>query len=274
MTTERSRHLAAPPRSPTRGRSSRAPGLLGRHEVDLILLTHFPRRRPRPRDAAAGQQACTSLGRQVPTQAVEEPVVDTAGDDEPGDRGRALPAPPPPSTTSRSDTADTGAHGHRTLHPGHRTADTRTLRRPHRTLDSARVTDARGRWTLRTPDAGRGRGHSDEGTAGILHLLGRHAQRRRLGRPTVFLGTALAALGNRDGSAGGPHARMRLPLALPRSCSAAPAKSRLGALLSCVGFGWYEWRATGLRKVGVRGRIGEVMLMGWSSRVVVGQVCR
>jgi hypothetical protein len=42
-----------------------------------------------------------------------------------------------------------------------------------------------------------------------------------------------------------------------------PAKRRLGALLSCVGFGWYEGRAMGLRKgEGVRGRVGEAMLMG------------
>jgi hypothetical protein len=39
-------------------------------------------------------------------------------------------------------------------------------------------------------------------------------------------------------------------------------KPRLGALLSCVGFGWYEGRAMGLRKgEGVRGRVGEAMLM-------------
>jgi hypothetical protein len=80
-----------------------------------------------------------------------------------------LPAPPSPSMTSRSDTADTGAHGHRTPHPGQRTADTRTLSRHTghwtavRVDRHARTPDAR---SLRTPDAGRGRGHGDEGTAG------------------------------------------------------------------------------------------------------------
>ena len=56
----------------------------------------------------------------------------------------------------------------------------------------------------------------------------------------------------------------KLPIALSGSCSvASPAKRRLGALLSCVGFGWYEGRAMGLRKgEGVRGRVGEAMLMG------------
>jgi len=123
MTTERSRHLAAPLRSLTRGRSSRAPGLLGRHEVDLITAQPLPATTATSTRRRAGQQACISLGRQVPTQAVEEPVVDTAGDDEPGDRGRALPAhrhPPRPHgrtqrTRERTDT------GHSTLDTGRRT---------------------------------------------------------------------------------------------------------------------------------------------------------
>jgi hypothetical protein len=50
------------------------------------------------------------------------------------------------------------------------------------------------------------------------------------------------------------------------------SQRRLGALLSCVGFGWYEGRAMGRRKgEGVRGRVGEAMLMGGCSRVVVGK---
>jgi hypothetical protein len=53
---------------------------------------------------------------------------------------------------------------------GHRTADTWTLRRPHRTLDTGRLD--RHAWTLVartghwTPDAGRGHRQGDEGTAG------------------------------------------------------------------------------------------------------------
>jgi hypothetical protein len=35
-----------------------------------------------------------------------------------------------------------------------------------------------------------------------------------------------------------------------------------GALLSCVGFGWYEWRAMGLRKgEWVQGQVGKEVLM-------------
>jgi hypothetical protein len=74
-----------------------------------------------------------------------------------------LPAPPPRSRTSlRPDTADAATHKHRTPTPGadtgRRTADTWTLRRPHRTLDIGPVD--RPAWTLvartghRTPDTG------------------------------------------------------------------------------------------------------------------------
>jgi hypothetical protein len=62
-----------------------------------------------------------------------------------------LPAPPPRSRTSlRPDTADAATHKHRTptpdAHTGRRTADTWTLRRPHRTLDIGPVD--RQAWTL------------------------------------------------------------------------------------------------------------------------------
>src|SRR5215218_521287 len=80
-----------------------------------------------------------------------------------------------PRTSPRPDTADAATHKHRTPTPdadtGRRTADTWTLRRPHRTLDNGPVD--RQAWTLVartghwTPDAGRGRGQGDDGTAGI-----------------------------------------------------------------------------------------------------------
>jgi hypothetical protein len=210
MTTQRSRHPAAPPRSPSNGRSSRASGLLGRHEVDPATAYHFPRRRPSPsrRLRWPSRPAPASIAR-FPSQAVESRSWTLQATPSPAIAAVRLPAPPPPSTTSRSDTVDTGTRGHRTPHPWTPDGGHRTLRRPHRTPDSSRVTGTRGHWTLapdsghRTPDAGRGRGHGDEGTAGIHTFLGRHAQRRRVGRPTVFLGTALAALGNHDGAAVG-----------------------------------------------------------------------
>ena len=86
----------------------------------------------------------------------------------PGGPSRAAACPPPRSLTSfRPDTADAGTHGQRmptgdrTPNTGDRPADTWTLRRPHRTLDTGRVD--RQVWTLvagtghRTPDGDAGR---------------------------------------------------------------------------------------------------------------------
>jgi hypothetical protein len=91
------------------------------------------------------------------------------------------PAPPPRCMTSlRPDTADAGTHGHRT-------PDTWTLRRPHRTLDTDRVD--RHAWTLVartghwTPDAGRGHRQGDEGTAGSRTSWATTPSDRALGRP-------------------------------------------------------------------------------------------
>jgi hypothetical protein len=91
------------------------------------------------------------------------------------------PAPPPRCMTSlRPDTADAGTHGHRT-------ADTWTLRRPHRTLDTGRLD--RHAWTLVartghwTPDAGRGHRQGDEGTAGSRTSWATTPSDRALGRP-------------------------------------------------------------------------------------------
>jgi hypothetical protein len=188
MTTERSRDLAALPRSPSNRRSSRAPGLLGRHEVDPASAQPLPAATATSKlTPPLAQYPSASLDRQVPTQAVESRWWTLRATPSPAIAAVRLPAPPPPSTTSRSDTVDTGAHGHRTPTPGCRTGGhPDALRRPHRTLDSGRETGTRGRWTLtpdsghrtpdtgprtpdtghRTPDTGRGRGHGDEGTAG------------------------------------------------------------------------------------------------------------
>jgi hypothetical protein len=104
--------------------------------------------------------------------------------------------PTPRSRTSlRPDTAHAATHRHRTPTPD---AGQRTPRR----------SDARtGHWTPvpwtgkvdtgrshRTPDAGRGRGQGDEGAAGIRTSWATTPSDRALGRPTVFLWTALAVL--------------------------------------------------------------------------------
>jgi hypothetical protein len=105
-------------------------------------------------------------------------------------------------------------------------------------------------------DADRG----DEGAAGIWTSWATTPSDRALGRPTVFLWMAPAALGS-PCKLGGEATCQPETTYRATSCSAAPpAKARLGALLSCVG--WYEGRAMGLRKgEGVRGRVGEAMLM-------------
>jgi hypothetical protein len=174
-----------------------------------------------------------------------------------------LPAASPRSTSSSgSDTADAGTHGYQTLTP-----DTRRRTPGHRT--PGRSDADTGHWTpvawtshARTPDAGRGRTR----TGGPRH--GRHPDilgppRRAaapLGRRSVFLWMAPAALGS-PCKLGGEATCQPETTYRATSCSAAPpAKARLGALLSCVG--WYEGRAMGLRKgEGVRGRVGEAMLM-------------
>jgi hypothetical protein len=150
MTTERSRHLAAHPGSPTnRAILARIRPILVNDAVDLATAPPPPttvaessRRRPWP------STACASLANQVPmsrswTRRASTPI--------PAIPATRQPAPPPPSTTSPGRTPRTpGTHGHRTptadAHSGHRTPDTRTLRRPHRTVGTGR--GDRHAWTV------------------------------------------------------------------------------------------------------------------------------
>jgi hypothetical protein len=88
----------------------------------------------------------------------------------------------------------------------------------------------------------------------------------------VFLWTAPAALGVPCRLGGEATCQCaKLPIALSGSCSvASPAKRRLGALLSCVGFWMVRVEGNGAKeRWGVRGQGGGVMLMG-GSRVIVG----
>jgi hypothetical protein len=181
MTTERSRHLAAHLGSLPTGDPRAHPAYHGR-----------PRGRPRhcpttfhddgqvQADASAGlaRPAPASIPRFRPGQTRSRSWTWRATTPTPAIPAMRLPAPPPPSTTSlRSDTADAGTHGHRT-------PDTWTLRRPHRTVDTGRVDrhawtlDARtGHWTL-AEDADTVTKHDWH-----PHLLGHHAQRPRAGTP-------------------------------------------------------------------------------------------
>jgi hypothetical protein len=100
--------------------------------------------------------------------------------------------------------AQTPATGHRPPATGQRTADSgqRTPGRSDGTGHWTAVpwTGKRGHWSLPpdtgrwTSDAGRGRGQGDEGAAGIRTSWATTPSDRALGRPTVFLWTAPAAL--------------------------------------------------------------------------------
>jgi hypothetical protein len=181
--------------------------ILVSHAVDLPLpppltTTAEPSRRRRwPSTACASLSARLQLGRRRAGRG------HGGRPRRPGGPSRAAACPPPRSLTSlRPDTADAGTHGQRTPtgdrtpNTGDRPADTWTLRRPHRTLDTGRVD--RQAWTLVartghwTPDAGRGRGQGDDGTAGIQTSWTTTPGDRALGRPTVFLWTGPAGLGS------------------------------------------------------------------------------
>jgi hypothetical protein len=114
------------------------------------------RRRPGPnRRLGWPSSACASFEHEAPTRANHEPVMDAAGDH--ADPGH-------PSHTAACPRRAPGPHFGRTqrtrqrIDTGRRTADTWTLRRPHRILDSGPVD--RQAWTLvartghRTPDTG------------------------------------------------------------------------------------------------------------------------
>jgi hypothetical protein len=199
MTTERSRHLATHPGSPTQ----RAilvrirPPPVG-HAVDAATAQPPPtttgKSKPTPRWPST---ACASLDRQVPTQTDDESVVDTAGDHaDPGHPNHAAARP----TAARHDLTPVGHRGRgsaRTPDAPRWTPDSWTLRRPHRTLDSGRVD--RHAWTLDartghwTPDAGRGRGHGDEARPASAPPGPPRPGAARW-PPTVFLWTALRRL--------------------------------------------------------------------------------
>jgi hypothetical protein len=145
-------------------------------------------------------------------------------------------APPHFGRTQRTRQPTNTGRPHRTPESGRRTADTWTLRRPHRTLDTGPVD--RQAWTLVTghghctPDAGRGRGQADEGAAGIRTSWATTPSDRTLGRPTVFLWTAPAALDSPCRLGG--EAAFQREIASRRQLlgRSAGVERRLGALLS------------------------------------------
>jgi hypothetical protein len=145
------------------------------------IAKHLPLRRPvqgRP-SAGPARPAPASNARLQPRADDAPSCTRRATTPTPAIPAVRLPAPPPRPRAHSRRTPDAGRGG--------RTVDTWTLRRPHRTPD------ARTRhWT---PNAGRGRGQGDEGTAGIRTSGAHHAERPRDGAK-VFLWTAPAALGS------------------------------------------------------------------------------
>jgi hypothetical protein len=178
------------------------------------LPNHLPRRRPGPsRCRRWASTACASFERQAPIRADDQPVVDTVrattptpavlavwllaasarltnspgsdtADAERPDSGRRMPRCPDAQldTGRRTPTPDSG---HLDAHTGHWT--------PHRSRDIARVDTGRShrtlgrRMLLRTGQADKARPAPD--------FLGTTPSGCPLGRRTVFLRTAPAALG-------------------------------------------------------------------------------
>ena len=151
-----------------------------------------------------------------------------------------------PAHAALQDLTSAGHSGHGNAqtpdaHTGRRTADTWTLRRPHRTLDTGPVD--RQAWTLvartghRTLDTGRGRGQGDEGAAGIRTSWATTPSDRALGRPTVFLWTAPAALDSPCRLGGEAAFQREIGSRRQLLGRSAGVERRLGALLSSDDFG-------------------------------------
>jgi hypothetical protein len=204
------------------------------------------RRRPGPnRRLGWPSTACASFEHDAPTQADDEPVMDAGADHaDPGHPShtaacpRRAPRPHFGRTQRTRQRTDTGRQ-HRTPDSGH--LDAQDARTGHWT--AVPWTGERGHWSLapdtghRTPDAGRGRGQGDEGAAGIRTSWATTPSDRTLGRPTVFLWTAPAALDSPCRLGG--EAAFQREIAARRQLlgRSAGVERRLGALLSSDDYG-------------------------------------
>jgi hypothetical protein len=169
--------------------------------------------------------------------------VDTAGDHANSGHPSHAAACPTAVLHDLTPVGHSGRGNPWTPNAGHLDAQTPAPDSGHRSGGQARVDTGRSHRTL---DAGRGRGHSDEGTAGICTSWATTPSGRALGRPTVFLGQRLRRLATMTARRWG-HLPVRDCLARPGGCSVAPpAKPRLGALLSSDDFGSSVERAARL----------------------------
>jgi hypothetical protein len=153
---------------------------------------------------------------------------------------RRAPGPHFGLTQRTRQRTDTG-RPHRTPDSGHLDAqtpapDTGQRSRGQASVDTGRShrTPDTGHWT---PDAGRGRGQGDEGAAGIRTSWATTPSDRTLGRPTVFLWTAPAALDSPCRLHG--EAAFQREIAFRRQLlgRSAGVERRLGALLCSDDYG-------------------------------------
>ena len=140
-----------------------------------------------------------------------------------------LPAPPPPSTTSRSDTADAGTDGHRTstLDTGRRTPGRSDVRIGHWTAVAwTGHAWTRGHWTL-APDTGHRTRAED--VEPVTNSRPASAPPRLLRPAAARWDAQPCSCGqrrgdcNHDGSAAGPPASARRPLRTARKLLGRPA---------------------------------------------------
>jgi hypothetical protein len=182
MTTQRG-HRQLPPDGQSRthpaspGRPPGRPGPLPTtsHDDDQVQV-----------DPALAQHGLRQLQRQAPTSARGRAVMDMAGDH--ADPGHPSGASAGPTATPRDliPIGHSGRRNARTPGAGHWTPGRSDTCPGHRSRGQAPWTpDARtGHWT---PDAGHGRGHGDDSTAGIRTSLAATPSDRTLRRATVFV---------------------------------------------------------------------------------------
>jgi hypothetical protein len=194
------------------------------------------RRRPDPNRRLGWPSACASFEHEAPTQADHEPVMDAAGDHadpgHPSHTAACLTAALQNLTSAGQRTRQRTDTGQRTPDSGHLDAPTPAPDTGHRSPGQASADT--GHWT---PDTGRGRGQGDEGAAGIRTSWATTPSDRTLGRPTVFLWTAPAALDSPCRLGG--EAAFQREIASRRHLlgRSARVERRLGALLSSDDYG-------------------------------------
>jgi hypothetical protein len=203
------------------------PVLVG-HAVELAMPNHLPRRRPGPNRRSAGPAppAPASSTRLRLRQTTSRAWTQRATTPTP-----AIPAVRRPAHAALQDLTSAG-------HSGRGNAQTPDARTGRWTRSRGQASVDTGR-SHRTPDTGRWprTRTGDDGAAGIRTSWATTPSDRALGRPTVFLWTAPAALGSPCRLGG--EAAFQREMASRRQLLGRPARveRRLGALLSSDDYG-------------------------------------